>query len=71
MLDMIPSITNSLLNDKTMFLIASEKSGKIVEIAHGKVVNSLEVPNWTSEMKDNFKKVVIQDYIYKKYRKLS
>lgn len=67
MLDLIPSTVDPIINDKTM-LIASEKNGTIVEISHGKIVSNLDVPNWINNRKDNFKKVVIQNYIYKKYR---
>ena len=67
----ILSTGNSLMKDKVMYLIASEDNGKIVEIENGKIINTLEVPDWKSEMKETFKKVVIDDYVYKKFRRIS
>lgn len=66
----ILSTGNSLMKDKVMYLIASEDNGKIVEIENGKIINTLEVPDWKSEMKETFKKVVIGDYVYKKFRRI-
>lgn len=69
--DNILSTSNSLMKDKVMYLLASEKSGKILEIEHGKITNTVEIPSWTSEQKDHFKKVIIDNYVYKKFRKLT
>ncbi|MBD3108907.1 hypothetical protein IEO70_11095 [Bacillus sp. AGMB 02131] len=69
--DVIPSTTTKLLNDKVMYLIASEKSGKIIEIENRTITNITEIPGWLSDKKENFKKVVIDNYIYKKYKKIS
>lgn len=67
----LPSATNSLMKDKVMYLLASEKNGKIIEVKNGRIGHMEEVPNWTSDQKDNFKKVTIDNYVYKKFKKLS
>ena len=36
--DVIPSTTTKLLNNKVMYLLASEKSGKIIEVENGTIV---------------------------------
>ncbi|MBM4763212.1 hypothetical protein [Bacillus sp. B15-48] len=69
--DVIPSTTTKLLYDKVMFLLASEKSGKIIEVKNGNIINITDVPNWTSDTKENFKKVIIDNYIYKKFKKIA
>ncbi|MDQ0231659.1 hypothetical protein [Metabacillus malikii] len=66
----IPSASSSLMNDKVMYLLASEKSGKILEIENGVIRNTTEVPNWTSDQKDKFKKVTIDNHVYKKFKKI-
>lgn len=69
--DVIPSTTIALLNNKVMYLLASEKSGKIIEVENGTITNITEVPDWISDKKENFKKIVIDNYIYKKFKKIS
>lgn len=69
--DMIPSTTTELLNNKVMYLLASESKGQIIEIENGEMIDIIDVPNWTAEQKDKFKKVVIDKYIYKKFKKIS
>ena len=64
------SMTNSIKNDKVMYLLAAEKSGKLLEVENGNIKNIIEVPNWTRNNKENFKKVIIEDYVYKKFRRL-
>lgn len=54
-----------------MYLLASESRGQIIEIEHGKITNELEVPHWTSDKKENFKKVTIDQYVYKKYKRIT
>jgi hypothetical protein len=69
--DNLLSTSNSLMKDKVMFLVASEKSGKIVEIENGSIRTTVEVPGWTSDKKENFTKVIIDNYVYKKFRKIT
>ena len=69
--DVIPSTTTKLLNNKVMYLLASEKSGKIIEVENGTITNITEVPDWISDKKMNFNKIVIDNYIYKKFKKIS
>ena len=69
--DVIPSTTTKLLYDKVMYLLASEKSGKIIEVENGNITNITDVPDWTSYKKVNFKKVIIDNYIYKKFKKIA
>ena len=69
--DIIPSTTTKLLYDKVMYLLASEKSGKIIEVESGNIANIIDVPDWTSDKKVNFKKVMIDNYIYKKFKKIT
>jgi len=54
-----------------MYLLASEKSGKIIEVENGTITNITEVPDWISDKKWNFNKIVIDNYIYKKFKKIS
>ena len=54
-----------------MYLLASEKRGQIVEVENGNITNIIEIPNWTNDKKVKFKKVTIDNYIYKKYRKIT
>ena len=68
--DVIPSTTTKLLYDKVMYLLASEKSGKIIEVENGHITNIIEIPDWTSDKKVKFKKIMIDNYIYKKLKKL-
>ena len=49
--DVIPSTTTKLMYDKVMYLIASEKSGKIIEVENGNITNITDVPDWTSDKK--------------------
>jgi hypothetical protein len=69
--DVIPSTTTKLMYDKVMYLLASEKRGKIVEIENGNITNTIEIPNWTNDKKVKFKKVTIDNYVYKKYKKIT
>ncbi len=69
--DVIPSTTTKLIYDKVMYLLASEKRGQIVEVENGNITNIIEIPNWTNDKKVKFKKVTIDNYIYKKYRKIT
>lgn len=69
--DIIPSTTTKLLYNKVMYLLASDKSGKIIEVQNGKITNITTVPNWTSDKKTNFKKVTIDNYIYKKFKEIA
>ena len=69
--DVIPSTTTKLMHNKVMYLLASEKSGKIIEVENGNITNITEIPDWTSDKKENFKKVIIDNYIYKKFKKIA
>ena len=69
--DLIPSLITKLFYDKVMYLLASDNRGQIVEVENGEITNIIEVPGWTGEQKEKFKKVVIGNYIYKKYRKIA
>ena len=54
-----------------MYLLASEKRGQIVEIENGKITNIIEVPNWTNDKMVKFKKIIIDNYVYKKFKKVA
>lgn len=69
--DLIPSATTKLVNNKVMYLLASEESGKIIEVENGAIANITEVPSWTSDKKEHFNKIVIDKYVYKKFKKIS
>lgn len=69
--DVIPSTTTKLLYDKVMYLLASETSGEINEVENGNITNITDVPDWTSDKKVNFKKVIIDNYIHKKCKKIA
>lgn len=47
--DLIPSVTTTLLNDKVMYLLASDNKGQMIEVENGKITNIIEVTNWTSD----------------------
>ena len=70
-LDCIPGVTMQLMTDKYLYLLASEKSGKIIEVENGNITNTTDVPDWTNDKKVNFNKVFIDKYVYKKYRKIA
>ena len=70
-LDCIPGVTRQLMTDKYLYLLASEKSGKIIEVENRNITKITNVPNWTSDKKVNFKKVIIDNYIYKKFKKIA
>ena len=69
--DVIPSTTTKLLYNKVMYLLASENRGQIVEVENGSITNTIEIPHWTSDKKVKFKKVIIDQYIYKKFKKIA
>lgn len=69
--DLVPGVTDSLLNDKVVYLIASENSGKFIEIDNNRIVNETIIPDWSPAMKSSFKKMTIDNVVYKKYRKVS
>ena len=69
--DVIPSTTTKLLYNKVMYLLASEKSGKIIEVENGHITNLIEIPDWTIDKIVKFKKVMIDNYIYKKFKKIA
>ncbi|MER2000447.1 MAG: hypothetical protein ABS882_11780, partial [Lysinibacillus sp.] len=69
--DLLPGVTDSLLNDKVVYLIASENSGKFIEIDNNRIVYETIIPNWSPTMKNSFKKITINNFVYKKYRKIS
>ena len=69
--DVIPSTTTKLLYNKVMYLLASEKSGKIIEVENGHITNIIEIPDWTSDKKAKFNKIMIDNYIYKKFKKIA
>ena len=70
-LDVIPSTTTKLLYDKVMYLLASEKNGRIIQVENGSITNIIEIPNWNSGEKTKFKKITIDNYVYKKFKKIS
>lgn len=59
---------NEQNNPKIIYLIASDKEGRFVEIENGVIVDIMHIIEWTCDLKNNFKKVIIEDYTYKKYR---
>ena len=69
--DVIPSATTKLMYDKVMYLLASEKRGQIVEVENGNIINTIEIPNWKNDNKVSFKRVIIDNYVYKKYKKIT
>ena len=69
--DAIPSTTTKLLYNKVMYLLASEKSGKIIEVENGHLTNLIEITDWTSDNKMKFNKIMIDNYIYKKFKKIA
>ena len=69
--DVIPSTTTKLMYDKVMYILASEKRGQIVEVENGNITNIIEIPNWTNDKKAKFKKVIIDNYVYKKFKKIA
>ena len=69
--DVIPSTTTKLLYDKVMYLLASENRGQIIEVENGNITNIIEIPNWTNDKKVKFKKVIIDNYVYKKFKKIT
>ena len=69
--DVIPSTTTKLLYDKVMYLLASDKSGKIIEVENGHITNTIKINDWTSDNKVKFKKIMIDNYIYKKFKKIA
>ena len=69
--DIIPSTTTKLMYDQVMYLLASEKSGKIIEVENGNITNIIDIPDWTSDKKVKFKKVIIDNYVYKKFKKIA
>lgn len=69
--DCIPGVTMQLMTNKYLYLLASEKSGKLIEVENGNIVKITDVPDWTSDKKENFKKVIIDNYVYKKFKKIT
>ena len=69
--DVIPSTTTKLLYDKVMYLLASENRGQIIEVENGNITNIIDIPNWTNDKKVKFKKVIIDNYVYKKFKKIT
>ena len=69
--DVIPSTTTKLLYDKVMYLLASENRGQIIEVENGNITNIIDIPHWTNDKKVKFKKVIIDNYVYKKFKKIT
>jgi len=69
--DVILSTTTKLFDNKVMYLLASENSGKIIEVKNGTITNIMEIPDWRSCKKENFRKVIIDNYIYRKFKKIA
>lgn len=66
--DFLPFEVN---NREVVYLLASTKRGRIIDVYNGNISSIVEVPRWTSDKKDNFKKVTIDNYIYKKFKKIA
>ncbi len=69
--DIIPSTTIKLTHNKVMYLLASEENGKIIEVENGMITNTIEIPDWTTDNKERFKKIIIDNYLYKKFKKIA
>lgn len=69
-LDSALSFYQDLTGNKVFYLLASDDKGTILDIKNGKIVEEISVPDWSKEQKHHFKKAVIGDYVYKKFRKL-
>lgn len=65
----VPHVMDAL-DERDIFLIASEHSGKFVEVQDGKVIKQTIIPNWTQAMKHEFTTLTLGGYVYKKYREL-
>ena len=66
---LVPHVVDALY-ERDIFLIASEHSGKFVEIEDGKVVKQTIIPNWKPKLKHHFTSIALDGYVYKKYREL-
>ncbi len=64
------SSASAIHNHAMLYLIASETEGKLIEVKNGTVIKSVSIPDWTSDQKYHFKKVVLDRYVYKKYRQV-
>ena len=67
---LIPSISNPILLEEKIYLLASQKRGKIIEAENGEIVYRFNVPNWQPDQKENFENVIIGNFFYKKIKKL-
>lgn len=68
--DVAPSITDKLLNQQVVYLIAGEHDGTFVELDGHKVVSRTVIPNWEPHMKHSFTSLTLDGHLYKKYRVL-
>lgn len=50
------------------YLIANRKEGTIIEISEEGQVQIHNIVEWSSDLKEKFKKIEIEDYIYTKKR---
>lgn len=54
-----------------IYLVASEQEGNLYVFEKGKDVSIISIQGWEKKDKESFKSVVIQGYVYKKYRKVT
>jgi|SRR5690625_5205267 len=64
-----PLTEEKMANSKIMYLIAADNSGQIVEIENDTITQTIEIPIWTSQQKDKFKRVV-DKHVYRKVKRL-
>ncbi|MBO1003864.1 hypothetical protein [Pseudogracilibacillus auburnensis] len=62
--------TVSDMKFKMMFLLATDEEGKLIEVKNGTISEMMNVPNWRYDDKEHFKKVTIENFMYKKVEKL-
>lgn len=64
------NLVQSVNDNRILFLVASSSQGIIYEIVKKNIISIMPIESWESDMKDNFKSVVIDSNIYKKTRKV-
>lgn len=58
-----------IIDHRLYYLIASNDEGILVKISQNEIEETITIPHWSSDQRDNFKKVVIDQHIYRNVSK--
>lgn len=53
------SSTKDVIDHKLYYLAATNDKGLLINIKNNRIEERIKIPHWSSDQKDNFKKVII------------